>query len=323
MFAASPHAQAAIEVFSSGNKNNTLLNRARRGIVGSELESDSGGLRSKSPAVQDRPPLEPANKTRDTRRVHNLVITSGFLSGGYRLTSAFLVAGSKVERAYQKGILFFGRQFSKTCPAFQQATRHNQSVIFRLEAGLDRCAMNWYPARIERLREWGNRPLAGYGLWLALWDLAIDFKGLPKEKKAVAVLSGYTAKQIDSCWQQFLDCCVELENGRLLPREIYQHWLEGDCGGRDIPSWFRIRADILARDSRRCFYCGEQANSVDHLHPYSRGGTEAPSNLVAACQPCNSRKKDKTLPEYVAWLGSKNLLHLIAGGRVMEVGDVG
>lgn len=54
--------------------------------------------------------------------------------------------------------------------------------------------------------------------------------------------------------------------------------------------WRTIRAQILERDGYRCHYCGAPANTVDHLKPYAYGGTDDPSNLVAACSPCNLHK---------------------------------
>jgi 5-methylcytosine-specific restriction endonuclease McrA len=48
----------------------------------------------------------------------------------------------------------------------------------------------------------------------------------------------------------------------------------------------------------KCAYCGCPLTSEtlvkDHAIPLSRGGTNWPSNLMPACKPCNSRKKDKT-----------------------------
>jgi 5-methylcytosine-specific restriction endonuclease McrA len=55
--------------------------------------------------------------------------------------------------------------------------------------------------------------------------------------------------------------------------------------------WRRIRARILARDGYRCWHCGGIADQVDHLLPRSRGGGDEPSNLVAACQPCNLARR--------------------------------
>jgi 5-methylcytosine-specific restriction endonuclease McrA len=59
------------------------------------------------------------------------------------------------------------------------------------------------------------------------------------------------------------------------------------------------------RASGPCVYCGQQAATVDHVRPLSRGGWERESNLVPACGPCNFSKCAKLLtdwrPERVAY----------------------
>ena len=52
--------------------------------------------------------------------------------------------------------------------------------------------------------------------------------------------------------------------------------------------WRKLRLAVLARDGYGCHYCGGLADSVDHVIPKSQGGTDDPSNLVAACIECNS-----------------------------------
>lgn len=48
-----------------------------------------------------------------------------------------------------------------------------------------------------------------------------------------------------------------------------------------------------------CVYCGTWvANSVDHVVPRSRGGTDEPDNLVSACYACNFDKKARTPEEW-------------------------
>lgn len=48
-----------------------------------------------------------------------------------------------------------------------------------------------------------------------------------------------------------------------------------------------------------CVYCGTwEAGHVDHVVPKSRGGTDDPTNLVSACQPCNYAKHDRMLDEW-------------------------
>lgn len=56
----------------------------------------------------------------------------------------------------------------------------------------------------------------------------------------------------------------------------------------------RLRFEILRRDNHACRYCGASAPeaklTVDHVVPVTLGGTDEPSNLVAACADCNSGK---------------------------------
>lgn len=63
-------------------------------------------------------------------------------------------------------------------------------------------------------------------------------------------------------------------------------------------SWRAIRLAVLERDAFVCRYCLDDANHVDHIIPRSRGGLNKPSNLVAACGPCNCSKRDLTSWEW-------------------------
>lgn len=57
------------------------------------------------------------------------------------------------------------------------------------------------------------------------------------------------------------------------------------------------RKGVLRRDAHRCAYCGGRATTIDHVLPKSRGGGMTWTNLVAACIPCNSDKRDRTPEE--------------------------
>ena len=54
----------------------------------------------------------------------------------------------------------------------------------------------------------------------------------------------------------------------------------------------------------KCWLCGSDANSMDHVKPLSKGGWHCLSNLRPACLSCNSRKRDR-------WFGVNNLDRLI------------
>lgn len=63
------------------------------------------------------------------------------------------------------------------------------------------------------------------------------------------------------------------------------------------PSERATRSGVLRRDRYTCVYCGGRADTVDHVLPRSRGGSDHWLNLVAACQACNGRKGDRTPAE--------------------------
>jgi 5-methylcytosine-specific restriction endonuclease McrA len=57
------------------------------------------------------------------------------------------------------------------------------------------------------------------------------------------------------------------------------------------------RRGVLRRDGWRCAYCAKAANTIDHVQPKSKGGTDSWDNLVACCFRCNNLKSDRTLHE--------------------------
>jgi hypothetical protein len=57
-----------------------------------------------------------------------------------------------------------------------------------------------------------------------------------------------------------------------------------------------VRTTIYRRDGYRCVECGSTDDlTLDHIHPWSRGGSDHPSNLRTLCRSCNSRKGARPL----------------------------
>jgi len=107
----------------------------------------------------------------------------------------------------------------------------------------------------------------------------------------------------------------------------------------DVPSVIRLRAyvrvpyqrraalsrrGVFLRDNGTCQYCGRKAESIDHVYPRSRGGAHVWENVVAACRPCNTGKRDRLLadsgmrlrtrpeaPKHLSWV-------LVAFGEVPD-----
>ena len=101
----------------------------------------------------------------------------------------------------------------------------------------------------------------------------------------------------------------------------------------------RLRFEILRRDGFQCRYCGLRSTegnglTVDHVTPVTLGGTDEPSNLVAACIDCNAGKTsstpDASLVEQVnedalRWSKAMRVAldqaRAVAAGRVPDAGD--
>lgn len=59
------------------------------------------------------------------------------------------------------------------------------------------------------------------------------------------------------------------------------------------------RQTVSAYKGLICSYCGDEAESIDHIVPVAEGGGNDPLNLVPACQSCNSSKGTKSLLEFL------------------------
>jgi hypothetical protein len=64
--------------------------------------------------------------------------------------------------------------------------------------------------------------------------------------------------------------------------------------------WRQRRAIILKMHDYCCVYCGDEANSVDHVIPVEKGGMDNIENLVAACLTCNSSLGTST--KHILWI---------------------
>jgi 5-methylcytosine-specific restriction endonuclease McrA len=78
-------------------------------------------------------------------------------------------------------------------------------------------------------------------------------------------------------------------------RRRYAQELGASGDGYTFDQWLTV-CEIWAG----CAYCRrfDTVLQVDHIIPISRDGTNHPSNLVPACGPCNSSKKNRLLSEW-------------------------
>jgi 5-methylcytosine-specific restriction endonuclease McrA len=71
---------------------------------------------------------------------------------------------------------------------------------------------------------------------------------------------------------------------------------------RDSRQWRALRKTILARDGYTCMYCGQIADTVDHVLSVKDHPDQAmnPENLLSACKSCNSRKGSRSEGVFLA-----------------------
>lgn len=68
----------------------------------------------------------------------------------------------------------------------------------------------------------------------------------------------------------------------------------------DITKW----KETLILFDYKCLYCRDEATSLDHMVPVTRGGTNHHTNCVPACTRCNSSKGKKDL---LRWLTTSKI----------------
>mgnify|MGYP000357080391 FL=1 len=71
----------------------------------------------------------------------------------------------------------------------------------------------------------------------------------------------------------------------------------------NVKEWKRISKAVFKRDNYTCQYCGKVGGKleVDHIFPFSKGGSDSLDNLTTSCQKCNRQKRDKSVDDFLKW----------------------
>lgn len=69
-----------------------------------------------------------------------------------------------------------------------------------------------------------------------------------------------------------------------------------------ILAGYEVREYLLEKWGRKCAYCDAQnvPLEIDHIHRKSRGGSDRVSNLTLACRPCNQKKSNTDVADFLA-----------------------
>jgi hypothetical protein len=83
-----------------------------------------------------------------------------------------------------------------------------------------------------------------------------------------------------------VDHCIDGAN--LIPKRSAKH---------------RFRQQIFDAWQHQCAYCGDAADTLDHVKPRHKGGATVTTNLVPACRPCNRKKGSE---EWQQWFNQQD-----------------
>lgn len=107
-----------------------------------------------------------------------------------------------------------------------------------------------------------------------------------EDKSSVGLLHWEEPRQFDLCYECLKDLFLEhcLSDFKLKENVIVKRSKITE----------EERKNIFERDNFECLECGSKENlSIDHILPFSLGGTTDPSNLQTLCKSCNSKKGNR------------------------------
>ena len=139
--------------------------------------------------------------------------------------------------------------------------------------------------------------IGAFGAWslAASWSLANCQPGyIPREAVGELGIEDYAA----ALWKRdyhFGSLWERARGGyRMALHDGYIHERYWQTGRDDVrmPIPDDVRDRVYARSAYRCTRCGSPEDlALDHIYPWSRGGSDAEGNLQALCRSCNSRKR--------------------------------
>jgi 5-methylcytosine-specific restriction endonuclease McrA len=84
---------------------------------------------------------------------------------------------------------------------------------------------------------------------------------------------------------------------------------------------YEIREFLLEKWNKTCAYCGVKDTrlEIEHINPRSKGGSNRVSNLCLACNPCNQKKGNQDIKDFLK--GKPDLLKRILSQAIRPLAD--
>jgi 5-methylcytosine-specific restriction endonuclease McrA len=84
------------------------------------------------------------------------------------------------------------------------------------------------------------------------------------------------------------------------------------------------RLAVLARDNYVCFYCGNDADTADHIIPIKEHGDPIDmQNMVACCRRCNSAKGARSEAVFLAQKATRHVFPSYTSPRTTSTVQAG
>src|SRR5690606_11516271 len=114
--------------------------------------------------------------------------------------------------------------------------------------------------------------------------------------------NGLTSR-VENYYEEFVkfSCLERLNFEPDIFDELEQFFKRKRMYSTNVKEWKRITEYILKRDNYTCKYCQNVGGilEIDHVIPFSKGGSDDYEILVTACRKCNRQKKDKSLDDFL------------------------
>ena len=95
---------------------------------------------------------------------------------------------------------------------------------------------------------------------------------------------------------------IEVESVRFDTQLLQNPEINGTQYQQGTLAGYEVREYLLQKWGRQCVYCDkrEVPFQIDHIIPRGRRGSDRPSNLTIACEPCNQAKGNTLIEVFLA-----------------------